>query len=215
VHVLLLGAPLLLREKLQAAVQGALASLLHTHLADRDRRDYCHLPFARVDELHDCDDVKLEILDGVSARKALLILLVMTLHSFSEGIGIGVSFSANSATQLGMLITTTLAVHNVPEGFAISVVLVSRGMSVFGAVLWSITTSLPQPVMAILGHQFVDSFALVQPAGLGFAAGAMLWVAFAELFVEALEACGLVSTASCGVATGLLMWMFHGCLHEG
>jgi len=165
--------------------------------------------------LHDCDDVKLEILDGVSARKALLILLVMTLHSFSEGIGIGVSFSANSATQLGMLITTTLAVHNVPEGFAISVVLVSRGMSVFGAVLWSITTSLPQPVMAILGHQFVDSFALVQPAGLGFAAGAMLWVAFAELFVEALEACGLVSTASCGVATGLLMWMFHGCLHEG
>ena len=35
-----------------------------------------------------------------------------------------------------MLITTTLAVHNVPEGFAVSIVLVSKGMSVWGAALW-------------------------------------------------------------------------------
>jgi len=155
------------------------------------------------------DDAKLGILDGVDARKALLILVVMTIHSFSEGIGIGVSFGEQSTHQLGMMVTTTLAVHNVPEGFAISVVLVSRGMSVLGAALWSICTSLPQPIMAIAGFHFVDSFALLQPAGLGFAAGAMLWVAWVELVADAVESCGVFATASIGVAAGAVMWTCH------
>ena len=98
------------------------------------------------------EDAKLAILEGVDARRAMLIVLVMTLHSFSEGIGIGVSFGGRTAAHLGMLVTTTLAVHNVPEGFAVSSVLVSKGMSVWGASLWSIFTSLPQPIMALAGY---------------------------------------------------------------
>jgi ZIP family zinc transporter len=35
------------------------------------------------------DDAKFAILEGVDVRRALLIILVMTVHSFSEGIGIG------------------------------------------------------------------------------------------------------------------------------
>jgi len=77
--------------------------------------------------LHGFEDVSLGIMEGVNVRKALLIVVVMTMHSFSEGIGIGVSFGGSSPPQLGMLVTTTLAVHNVPEGFAVSVVLVRRG----------------------------------------------------------------------------------------
>lgn len=107
-------------------------------------------------------DVKLLVLEGVDMRKAVLLVVVMTLHSFSEGIGIGVSFSKSAAPTLGMLVTTTLAVHNVPEGFAVSVVLVSKGMSVLGACLWSITTSIPQPIMALAAYTFVDVFEHVQ-----------------------------------------------------
>jgi len=154
-------------------------------------------------------DVRLDILEGVDVRRALLIVVVMTVHSFSEGIGIGVSFGGKAASQLGMLVTTTLAVHNVPEGFAISMLLISKGMSVWGAALWSITTSIPQPVMAIASYLFVDSFVLIQPAGLGFAAGAMLWVAWVELFVDASEACGIMSTSAVGLASACLMHACH------
>lgn len=69
---------------------------------------------------------------------------------------------AQTAPQLGMMVTTTLAVHNVPEGFAVSTVLVAKGMSVWGAALWSIFTSIPQPIMAIAAYRFVDAFVLIQ-----------------------------------------------------
>jgi len=161
----------------------------------------------RILEQH--DDVKMAVLDVVDTRKALLLVLVMTLHSFSEGIGIGVSFGGQAGSHLGMMISTTLAIHNVPEGFAVAVVLVSRGMSVLGATLWCITTSLPQPLMAWLAFRFVDTFEPIQPVGLGFAAGAMLYVAWAELFAEATEACGLKATVAAGLFAGSTMWLCH------
>lgn len=69
----------------------------------------------------------------------------MAVHSFSEGIAIGVSFRRSSPPQLGMLVTTTLAVHNVPEGFAVSVPLMSKGMSTLDTALWSVATRCGAP----------------------------------------------------------------------
>jgi len=164
--------------------------------------------------LRGCEDVSVGIMEGVSVRKALLIVVVMTMHSFSEGIGIGVSFGGASPPQLGVLVTTTLAVHNVPEGFAVSVVLVSRGMSVLGAGLWSILTSLPQPLMAIAAYSCASTFVHIQPAGLGFAAGAMLWVAWLELGKDAIEACGATTALSIAVVAGAIMWQAHDLFDE-
>jgi len=162
--------------------------------------------------LRQAGDVKLAILEGVNARKALLIVLVMTVHSFSEGIGIGVSFGGSVGTNLGMLVTATLALHNIPEGFAVSSVLVSKGMSVWGAALWSIFTSLPQPVMAIAAFICADVFVVIRPVGLGFAAGAMLWVAWLELLVESVEELGLLVTGATASVSAAAMYLCHECV---
>lgn len=61
-----------------------------------------------------------------NSQKIVLIVFVMTLHSLSEGIGIGVSFGGSSGMKLGQLISLSLAVHNIPEGLAVGLVLTSR-----------------------------------------------------------------------------------------
>jgi zinc transporter, ZIP family len=119
------------------------------------------------------------------ARKALLIVAVMTLHSFTEGVAIGVSFGGDRA--FGVFIALALAVHNMPEGLAIGLVLVPRGVGAGRAALWSIFSSLPQPLMAVPAFLFVALFEPLLPIGLGFAGGAMIWMVFSELVPDALE----------------------------
>lgn len=43
-------------------------------------------------QLEQHDDVSIGDLRGLGARRVILIVAVMTLHSFSEGVGVGVSF---------------------------------------------------------------------------------------------------------------------------
>ncbi|KAL7996168.1 hypothetical protein Plhal703r1_c41g0141511 [Plasmopara halstedii] len=69
----------------------------------------------------------------------------------------------------GHIVTMTMAIHNISEGIAISLSLVPRRLSVFYAVLWCIQW-LP-----------------ILPCGLGFAGGAMAYVAVQELLPESLE----------------------------
>jgi ZIP family zinc transporter len=130
------------------------------------------------------DDLELGRLRGADALKALVIVAVMTAHSAAEGVGVGVSFGDGG--RLGLLITVAIAIHNIPEGLAISVVLVPRGASVRSAAWWSVFSSLPQPLLAPLAFLFVEQFHSVLPAGLGFAAGAMIWMVWSELVPEAL-----------------------------
>jgi zinc transporter ZupT len=124
-------------------------------------------------------------LNGAGARRMLLMIVVMTVHSFAEGAAVGVSFGGGMA--LATAITVAIAVHNVPEGLAITAVLRPQGMSILACAGWSVFSSLPQPLMAVPAYWFVERFADALPYGLGFAAGAMIFMVLVELLPEAYE----------------------------
>lgn len=172
---------------------GVLAGLGAIVLADR---------FLSNDRQFDIAD-----LQGADATKALLILGIMTAHSFAEGVGVGVSFAGEEG--LGVFITTAIAFHNVPEGLAIALVLVPRGTAVWKAAAWAIFTSLPQPIMAAPAYLFVETFRPFLPVGLGLAAGAMIWMIFSELFPDALDNVTSRSAATLVTLAFALMMVFQ------
>lgn len=87
--------------------------------------------------------------------------------------------------------------------------LVPRGVPVLEAALWSVLTSAPQPIMSVPAVIFVDRFLVLLPIGLGFAAGAMLWVAIFELAAEAHQEIGKGPTAALIALSSCSMWVLQ------
>ena len=127
--------------------------------------------------------VKFGPLQEAGGRRMILMMVVMTVHSFAEGVAVGASFGGGMS--LAVLVTAAIAVHNIPEGLAISAVLRPRGLSMMACAGWSVFSSLPQPLMAVPAYVFVNVFSPALPYGIGFAAGAMALMVFLELLPEA------------------------------
>lgn len=133
------------------------------------------------------EEVSFSDLQGADARKAMLILGVMAAHAFGEGSGVGVSFSGPRGWAQGLLVTIAIGLHNVPEGMAVATVMVARGTSPKKALYWTLLSALPQGIVAVPAYLFVETFQGLLPIALGFAAGCMIWIVFAELIPDALE----------------------------
>lgn len=144
-------------------------------------------------------------LRGAPARRIVLIIGTMFIHSFAEGVAIGVGFGSGEMT-LALLLTIAIAIHNIPEGLAVSLPLRAEGFSGWACISWSIFTSLPQPLLAVPAALLIALFQPLVPIGFGFAAGAMGFLVFSEMVPEALEHSGRVPTAA-AVTVGFLVMM--------
>jgi ZIP family zinc transporter len=131
-------------------------------------------------------------------KKLLLILGVLTVHSFPEGVAVGVAFAdlgladgfyvlGFSVPLLAVFMTIAISIHNVPEGVAISIPLRTMGVANWKLVWWSVFSSLPQPIGAVVAFYFVRVAREFLPFGFGFAAGAMIYLVLTEFIPEALE----------------------------
>ncbi|WP_232688500.1 ZIP family metal transporter [Halobacterium zhouii] len=132
-------------------------------------------------------------------EKLVLIAGVLTVHSFPEGVAVGVSFAdvgleggipilGFSVPLLAVFITLAISIHNIPEGLAVSIPLHEQGMRRWKLVGVAVFTSLPQPIGAVIAFAFVEVARVFLPLGFGFAAGAMVFLVFHEFIPEAREA---------------------------
>ncbi len=147
---------------------------------------------------------------SAAAKRAVLVLIVMTAHSAAEGIAVGVGFGGGEA--LALAITVAIAVHNIPEGLAITAVLHSRGTGLLGCAAWSVFSSLPQPLLAVPAFLLVELFQATLPYGLGFAAGAMAFLVLQELLPEAYGHASAAGVALSVTVSLVLMVLFQRAL---
>ena len=134
-----------------------------------------------------------------------LFVFAITLHNLPEGMAIGVSFSQGDMS-VGLPLTTAIALQDIPEGLAVALALRSAGFAPGLAVLVAAASGLLEPVGALLGVGLSSGLALAYPAGLGLAAGAMIFVVSHEVIPET-HRNGHQTPATLGLIAGFALMM--------
>ncbi|MES2945455.1 MAG: ZIP family metal transporter, partial [Pseudomonadota bacterium] len=138
-------------------------------------------------------------------RRTWLFVFAIALHNLPEGLAIGVAYAGNDAMRAAAL-ATGIAIQDVPEGLVVAVALLAVGYRRGFAVLLGMATGLVEPLGAVLGAAIVAYSAAMLPWGLGFAAGAMLFVISHEIIPESHRK-GHESFATGGLMTGFVLMM--------
>jgi len=147
-------------------------------------------------------ELKFENLSTKDARIAFLTFIVLFFHSFPEGIAIGMSFTGSEPLKLGTIMSLSIAMHNIPEGLMIALILYPRGVSLFKCFVYAVLSSLPQPLAALPSFFVGNALMWTIPLGFGFAAGAMIHLTVSDILPESLE-----KTSRSYVAFGFIVGM--------
>lgn len=139
-------------------------------------------------------------------NRVWLFVLAITLHNLPEGMAIGVSF-ATGDMQVGIPLTTAIAIQDIPEGLAVALALRVTGISAWRAALIAVGSGLMEPFGALVGLGISSAFALGYPVALGLAAGAMIFVVSHEVIPET-HRNGHETPATLGLMLGFGVMMF-------
>lgn len=144
----------------------------------------------------------------------------------------GAEMAGAERTRMALLMTIAIALHNIPEGFAVGASMgnlngasgtaLSIGMQnipeglIVATALWSIgihkavatlaalATGLVEPVGAAIGVLVAETWPMGTPASMAFAAGAMAFVVCNEMIPESFKMTGKIKTIySAGISTVL------------
>lgn len=137
-------------------------------------------------------------------RRTWLFVFAITLHNLPEGLAIGVAYA--SGTVVGDTLMTGIAVQDIPEGLVVAIALVAAGYSRTRSILIGAASGLIEPIGAALGAGIVSHSVLMLPWGLGFAAGAMLFVVSHEIIPESHRK-GHEIYATSGLTIGFILMM--------
>ena len=121
---------------------------------------------------------------GRHITRSILVFAVLFVHSLPEGFALGSAW-ASSVAGIGVFVFIAISLQNVPEGTATAIPMAQAGYSKMRQFWAAVGTSLPQPVGAVVAFVLVEEINALLPWSLGFAAGAMFALVFADLIPEA------------------------------
>jgi ZIP family zinc transporter len=138
-------------------------------------------------------------------RRIWLFVIAITLHNFPEGLAVGVGFGGGDIGN-GMALAIGIGLQNMPEGLAVALALLTLNYTKSRALFVALLTGLVEPVGGLLGIGAVTVALSLLPWGLGFAAGAMIFVISDEIIPETHRR-GLETYGTVGLMIGLVVMM--------
>ncbi len=98
--------------------------------------------------------------------------------------GFAVGSGFKASISLGVTITAIIVIHDIPEGIAMAIPMRAGGFSKIKAFSFTLLSGVPMGLGAFLGAALGEISSLLTASCLGFAGGAMLYIIFGELVPE-------------------------------
>lgn len=138
-------------------------------------------------------------------RRTWLFVFAIALHNLPEGLAIGVAYAGDNMAHADAL-ALGVAIQDVPEGLVVATSLFAAGYHRSFAVILGVSTGLIEPLAAVVGAAIASHSSALLPWGLGFAAGAMLFVISHEIIPESHRK-GHEALATTGLMIGFVLMM--------
>ena len=143
--------------------------------------------------------------------KTSKLFLAVTIHNIPEGLAAGLAlgnaFVSGGVTGYSALwFVIGIGIQNFPETSAISFPLKEKFNSNKKAFLYSLASSIVEPIMAVVGIFISSTLTGIMPWLLSFAAGSMLFVVAEEMLPEA-KSSHKSSVAGLGMIIGFVVMM--------
>ncbi|HSR64941.1 MAG TPA: ZIP family metal transporter, partial [Xanthomonadaceae bacterium] len=138
-------------------------------------------------------------------KRAWLFVFAVCLHNLPEGLAIGVGYAAGDLSH-GTALAAGIAIQDLPEGLVVALALIAVGYGRAWSLMVGMVSGLIEPVGAVAGASVVTAVPGLLPCGLGFAAGAMLYVVSHEIIPESHRQ-GHEHWATAGLMSGFVLMM--------
>ncbi len=134
-----------------------------------------------------------------SVRRSWLITLAILIHNLPEGFSVGVG--GTDANSLNSLMLATISAQNFPEGLIVALALRASGVGLGSILTLLVLTAGVEVAASLIGAWTFHLLSDLLPFGLGFAAGAMLFVVCREMIPECQK--NYEARASVGICAGI------------
>lgn len=140
-----------------------------------------------------------------SVDRILLFVMAIALHKLPEGMATGIVFDGGSE-QNAIAVAISIALQNIPEGMVVVTPLIMIGAGYARTVAVGFAIALIEVAGVCLGYMLGGISAMLMPALLAMAGGAMLYVISDEMIPET-HSHGYARQATIALVVGVMIML--------